>query len=146
METLLQLLSVLLLGAFELWAAVPAGMALGLSPILVWLATVAGAMVGIVVVVLAGERLRPWLIARLGRGRAREGGRVRRIWERYGVIGWGLVGPLLLGAPLSAALGVTLGAPRGRLLFWLGAGVVLWVTILTLAAVLGVEAVRGLGR
>ena len=146
METLLQFLSVFLLSSFELWAAVPAGIALGLSPLLVWLATVSGAMVGIVGVVLAGERLRPWLIARLGRGRAREGGRVRGIWERYGVIGWGLVGPLLLGAPLSAALGVALGAPRGRLVFWLGAGVVLWVTVLTLAAVLGVEAVRDLGR
>jgi hypothetical protein len=146
MQTLLQLLSVFLLSAFELYAAVPAGLALGLSPFLVWLATVAGALVSVVVVVLAGERLRPWLIARLGRGRAREGGRVRGIWERYGVIGWGLVGPLLLGAPLSAALGVALGAPRGRLLFWLGAGVGLWVTILTLAAVLGVGAVRNLGR
>ena len=77
MQTLLQLLSVFLLSAFEIYAAVPAGVALGLSPILVWLTTVAGALVCIVVVVLAGERLRPWLIARLGRGRAREGGRVR---------------------------------------------------------------------
>ena len=60
------------------------------------------------------------------------------------MIGWGLIGPLVLGAPLSAALGVALGAPRGRLLFWLGAGVVLWVTVLTVAAALGVEAVRNL--
>ena len=70
---------------------------------------------------------------------------MRRIWERYGVIGWGLIGPLVLGAPLSAALGVGLGAPRGRLIFWLAAGVMLWTTVLTLAAVLGVDAVRGLG-
>ena len=111
----------------ELWAAVPAGVALGLPPILVWLATVAGAPVCIVVV-LAGERLRAWLVSRLGRGRAREGGRLRSIWERYGVIGWGLLGP-----------------PRGRLLIWLGAGVALWTTILTVAAASGIEAVRDLG-
>ncbi len=145
METLLQLLGVAALSVFELWAAAPAGVAVGLPPILVWLATATGAILGIVVVVLAGEQLRTWLVSRVGRGRAKEGGRVRRVWERYGVIGWGLIGPLLLGAPLSAALGVGLGAPRGRLIFWLAAGVMLWTTVLTLAAVLGVDAVRGLG-
>jgi hypothetical protein len=108
METLLQLLGVFALSVVELWAAVPAGVALGLPPILVWLATVAGALVCIVVVLA--------------------GGRLRSIWERYGVIGWGL-----------------LGAPRGRLLIWLGAGVLLWTTILTVAAASGIEAVRDLG-
>ena len=145
METLLQLLGVFALSLVELWAAVPAGAALGLPPILVWLATVAGALLCIVVVVLAGERQRAWLVSRLGRGRAREGGRLRRIWERYGVIGWGLLGPLVLGAPLAAALGVGLGAPRRGLLLWLGAGVVLWTTILTVAVAVGVDAVRDLG-
>jgi hypothetical protein len=144
-DTLLQLLGVFALSVVELWAAVPAGVALGLPPILVWLATVAGALVCIFVVVLAGERLRAWLVERLGHGRAREGGRLRAIWERYGVIGWGLIGPLVLGAPLAAALGVGLGAPRDRLLIWLGAGVVLWTTVLTAAAVFGVDAIRDLG-
>jgi hypothetical protein len=144
-ETLLQLLGVFALSVVELWAAVPAGVALGLPPMLVWLATVAGALLCIVVVVLAGERLRGWLVSRLGRGRAREGGRLRAVWERYGVIGWGLLGPLVLGAPLAAAVGVGLGAPRGRLLIWLGAGAVLWTTVLTVAVTFGVDAVRDLG-
>jgi hypothetical protein len=144
-DTLLQLLGVFALSVVELWAAVPAGVALGLPPVFVWLATVTGATAGVVIVVLAGERLRTWLVERFGRGRVREGGRLRSIWERYGVIGWGLLGPLLLGAPLSAAVGVGLGAPRRRLLVWLGAGVVLWTTVLTVAAIFGVEAVRDLG-
>ena len=66
METLLQLLGVAALSVFELWAAAPAGVALGLPPILVWLATATGAILCIVVVVLAGERLRTWLVSRLG--------------------------------------------------------------------------------
>ena len=144
MSTLLELLGVLALGVVELWAAVPAGIALGLPPALVWLATLCGALVGIVVVVLAGERLRTWIVGHVGRGRAREGGPVRRVWERYGVVGWGLVGPLLVGAPLSAALAVSFGAPRRRLLLWLSAGVVLWTTVLTVAVVLGVDVVRDL--
>ncbi len=142
MSYLLQVLGVFALSVVELWAAVPAGLALGLSPVLVWLTTVAGAALGVAVVVLAGERARAWLVRRFGHGRGGEGGRLRSIWERYGVIGWGLLGPLLLGAPLAAALGVALGAPRSRLVVWLTAGVVLWTTVLTFAAALGVDAIR----
>ena len=69
---------------------------------------------------------------------------MRRLWDRYGVIGWGLVAPLLLGAPLAAAIGVALGAARRRLVFWLGVGAVVWTTVLTVAVTLGAEVVTGL--
>lgn len=141
MDTALQVLAVLAVAVVELWAAVPAGIAMGLPTPLVWVATVAGAWLGIAVVVTAGDRLRSWLVDRFGHGGAREGGRWRRLWDRYGVVGWGLLAPLLLGAPLAAAVGVALGAARGRLVFWLGAGAALWATVLTVAVALGADAV-----
>jgi hypothetical protein len=144
METVLQFLSVAAVAVVELWAAAPAGIAMGLPAPLVWLATLCGALLSIAVVVVAGDRLRAWLVGRFGHGVAREGGRMRRLWDRYGVIGWGLLAPLLLGAPLAAAAGVALGAARGRLLFWLGVGVTIWTTVLTLAVALGADAVTGL--
>ena len=125
----------------ELWAAVPTGVAMGLPAPLVWALTVSGSLVGVLLVVMAGERVRGWLLARFARGRAPEGGRLRRVWERYGVVGWGLLAPLVLGAPLAAALGVALGASRNRLLVWLSAGVVLWTSVLTVAVAFGVQAV-----
>jgi hypothetical protein len=141
---ILQLLSVAAIAVVELWAAVPAGIAMGLPAPLVWAATLCGALLGITVVVVAGDRLRTWLVDRFGHGGAREGGRLRRLWDRYGVIGWGLLAPLLLGAPLAAALGVALGAERGRLVVWLGVGAALWTTVLTVAVALGVDTVTGL--
>jgi hypothetical protein len=140
----LQFLSVVAIAIVELWAAVPAGIAMGLPAVLVWAATLCGALLGITVVVVAGDRLRTWLVARFGHGGAREGGRLRRLWDRYGVVGWGLLAPLLLGAPLAAAIGVALGAERGRLTVWLGAGAALWTTVLTVAVALGVDTVTGL--
>jgi len=137
----LQVLSVFAIGVVELWAAVPAGIAMGLPVPLVWAATFGGALTGIVVVAFAGDRLRTWLSARFGHGGARPGSRLRRVWDRYGVIGWGLSAPLLLGAPLATAIGVALGASRGRLVFWLGVGAALWTTVLTVAIALGEEAV-----
>ena len=144
MGAVAQFLSVVAIGVVELWAAVPAGIAMGLPAPLVWAATVCGALLGIAVVVVAGDRLRTWLVDRFGHGGAREGGRLRRVWDRYGVIGWGLLAPLLLGAPLAAAIGVALGAARGRLVLWLGVGAVMWTTVLTFAVVLGADVVTEL--
>ena len=141
MDAVLQLLGVAAIAVVELWAAVPAGLAMGLPAPLVWGATLAGAFLSIVVVVAAGDRLRTWLVERFGHGGAREGSRLRRLWDRYGVIGWGLLAPLLLGAPLAAAIGVALGAGRRRLVLWLGAGAAIWTTVLTLAVALGADAV-----
>jgi hypothetical protein len=144
MAVVLQFLSVVGIAVVELWAAVPAGLAMGLPAPLVWAATLLGALAGITVVVLAGDRLRAWLVHRFGRGGVQDGGRLRSVWDRYGVIGWGLLSPLLLGAPLAAAIGVALGATRRRLVFWLGVGAAVWTTALTLAVALGAAAVTDL--
>lgn len=141
MGAVLQVLAVAAIAFVELWAAVPAGIAMGLPAPLVAAATFCGALLGITVVVVAGDRMRSWLLRRLGHGSAREGGRLRKVWDRYGVIGWGLLAPLLLGAPLAAAVGVALGAARRRLVFWLGAGAAVWTVAFTVAVSLGVDAV-----
>lgn len=60
-----------------------------------------------------------------------------RIWEKYGVIGLGLASPLLTGAPLGAAIGISLGAPTGKLMWWMSIGIVIWSVILTAAVAYG---------
>ncbi|MEU3692816.1 hypothetical protein [Streptomyces narbonensis] len=67
------------------------------------------------------------------------GRRARRVFERYGVVGFGIVGPALFGTWGSSLLGAALGIPRWRLIRWLMAGVTLWCTVLLVAsdAVLG---------
>lgn len=140
MDTLLQVLAVAAIAVVSFYAAVPAGVALGLPAPLVWAAALAGALLGIAAIVLAGDRFRIWLLRRLGRGGVREGGRLRRVWDSYGVIGWGLLAPLLVGTGLAAAIGVALGAQRRRLVLWLGAGAALWTTVLAVAVALGVDA------
>ena len=133
-----RLLTVFALGAFELWAAIPAGLALKGNPVLVGVAAAAGAMMGALVVVVLGERLRQWLASRQ-RPVSTKGshGFIRRVWDRYGVIGLGLLAPISTGAPVAAALGLALGVPSGRLLFWIFVGVALWSTVFTLVGVLG---------
>ena len=131
-------LSVFFLAMLELWAAVPAGFALGLPALAVGLLSAGGSIVGVVVLAFAGGRLRAWLLAKRGNPAANREGRLYRVWERWGVPGLGLVGPLLLGAPLAALAGIALGAPRGRLVLWCSLGAALWTALFTAALALGV--------
>ncbi len=133
-----KLLTLFALGVAELWAAAPAGAAMGFDPLPVFAVAAAGAVSGGVVVVLLGERVKAWLERKKEREKLeKRRGLLYRVWLRYGVIGWGLLAPLLVGSPLGAALGLALGAPPRRLLPWLCAGSVLWSAVFSLLAALG---------
>lgn len=135
------------LGAVEIWAAFPAGLAFGLSPLVVGVVTAAGALGGVLVIVYPGDRLRSWVVQRYsGPGKSKSMNRATRLWERYGIIGVGLVAPLVVGVPLAAALGVALGAPRGRLVLCVGLIALVWCVVLTIASYLGLAGLHALRR
>ena len=142
MDVLPKVVSVFGLGAVELWAAVPAGFALGLHPMATGIVSAVGAITSGLAVALLGDRARAWLVARHGVPPDGGGhGTIRRIWDRYGVVGLGLLAPLLVGAPLGTALGLLLGAPVRRLLLWVSVGIVLWSALLTAAGALGLAGI-----
>jgi hypothetical protein len=143
---LLSLLAVFGLGTVELWAAIPAGLALKIHPVTTGSVAALGAVLGILAMGFMGERARLWLLRWARRNSGERHGRIARFWVRYGVIGLGLFGPLLVGAPLGTAVGISLGAPTGRLLFWMSLGAVLCSVVLTSAATLGLMGVESLIR
>jgi len=57
-----------------------------------------------------------------------------------------LLSPLVLGAPLGAAVGIGLGADRNRLLLWMAVGIVIWSIILTAAGLYGVLSFQSLNK
>jgi membrane protein DedA with SNARE-associated domain len=144
MELTIKLLTVIGLGVVELWAAIPTGFALQLHPATVGFTAALGAMIGALVVILLGDRLRGWLLRHHGSKANQKGkpGWIDQILQRYGVVGLGLAAPLLTGAPIGAALGLTLGIPANRLFLWLSVGIVFWSTVLTLAGVMGIAIFR----
>ena len=126
----------------EIWFAVPTGLALGLPAPVVWVMTAAGGITSVSTVVLTGGALRSWLVRRRGKDWPAMNGRIYGVWVRYGVPGWGLVSPLFMSPPMGTAVALMLGAPRRRLVGWMYAGVVLWVTILVVAAFVGIGLVH----
>ncbi len=142
MEILGHLLAVAGLGAVTLWAAIPVGLALGLGPWATGASAAVGAALGTLPVFLVGDRLRSRPPTRLANAAARHHGLMYRTWERCGVPGLGLLAPLLVGAPLGAAMAIILGSARGRLLFWTMLGIFLWSAGLTFVAALGLAALQ----
>jgi hypothetical protein len=141
----LKLLTVLALAAFHLWAAVPAGFVLKLHPLAVGSAGATGAILGTLAVVLCGARVRMWYAQHHAGDRERQSHpMVTRVWQRYGVVGLGLLAPWITGAPLGAALGLAFGASAGRLLLWTSIGAVLCAILLTLACALGLSGLESL--
>jgi len=133
-----KLLTLFVLGVAELWAAAPAGVAMRLAPFLVFAVAAAGAVSGGTAVILLGERVKAWLGRRQqGEKLEKQRGLLYRVWLKYGVVGWGLMAPLLVGSPLGAAFGLVLGAPTRRLLVWLAAGSVLWSAVFSALSALG---------
>lgn len=136
MELAGKFIAVASLGVLELWVAIPTGTAFKLHPLLNCLASGSGAIIGALAVILLGSRFRNWLLGKR-KGRKKEKGRIYRIWDKYGVIGLGMLAPLLTGAPLGAAIGISLGAPSKRLFIWMCAGIIVWTVMLTCISTCG---------
>jgi hypothetical protein len=121
----------------ELWFGIPLGLYLGLNPVIIAITAATGSILSAVLVATLGDGLRnSFLKWRYGDKIPRKG-RIYDIWKKYGIIGLGLLSPLLLGAPIGAALGIGLGAPKERLLLWMSIGIVIWSALLTAAGFYG---------
>jgi len=140
-KLLIKLTFVFILGAGELWVAIPAGIAIKLHPWMVALTSASGAALGSLTVIFLGARLRAWLLKEK-EPQDNPNGFIFKIWQRYGIIGLGLLAPLVTGAPLGAALGISMGAEPRKLLGWMVIGILLWTVILTLSAWLGFKMVK----
>lgn len=136
MELAAKIISVTSLGVVELWLAIPVGIALKFHPLLNGFASGFGSIMGATLVIFFGDRFRNWLLKKKEKKQNGKG-RIYKIWEKYGVVGLGLLSPLITGAPLGAAIGITLGAPPKRLLFWMSTGIVVWTIMLIIIGIYG---------
>ncbi len=141
MGLLLKLLSTAAAGALDVWVGIITGVALGLSPASSGAVSIASAVVGVTLVVVAGERLQRLIYRSRRLAKRRE--RVERVWKRYGIPGLALQAPLLTGPLLATVLALGLGAPPRLLLCWMLASVVFWGAALTGAAALGLSVFSG---
>jgi uncharacterized membrane protein len=135
---ILKLLCVAGLGILYFPSAVPSGIAMKLHPITAGLATLCGNETAVIIIFLVGLPLQAWVMRKLEKQVSKMyAGKIGHIWEKYGIIGLGLLAPILTGAPLGALLGLLLGADAKKFFFWVTLGVIMWTIAATMLFGLG---------
>ena len=135
----LEFLTVAALASFEIYAAIPAGFAFGLSPWRVFIASVIGGLSGVFIAAFLGDRIRRFF----GKNKQKEAkpktGLVYRIWNKYGIIGLGFLGTITVGAPASLAVGLGFKAPLQKMITWCCIGVITRCVLFTLVGYYGFQ-------
>ena len=138
---ILKILTVAGLATFEIYAAIPAGFAFGLSAWVIFFASVIGGLTGVFVAAFLGDKIRDF-VAKYKKPKVKEvktDTLAHRIWNKFGVIGLGFFGTFTVGAPISIAVGVGLNASLKRLIFWCCMGVIARCLVFTLAGHYGMK-------
>lgn len=145
----LGLLGVFLAGAtpfLEALIVVPVAIVLGLDPVITTVVAVAGNAVTIGLFALSSRTIMGWIQARRHRrGLSRYSASMQRgmdIFEKYGLWSMAVLGPLVIGTQLGAAIAVSLGVPTARASVIVIAATALWTI---LAAIFTVLIIGGVG-
>ncbi|SCG86478.1 small multi-drug export protein [Methanobacterium congolense] len=134
-------------GIVELWLAVPTGIALKLNPILIVVVSASSSILAVLIVAFLGDSIRNRFIAwRYGEDKKFETRRIHDVWNKYGVVGLGLLSPLLFGAPLGTAVGITFGVRKDNLILWMSLGIIIWSVGLTAAGIMGLMSFEALSK
>ena len=137
---LVKVLTVAALASFEIYAAIPAGFAFGLSPITIFLSTIAGGLAGVFVAAFLGNKIRQFFSKKREVKEAKpKTGIGYRIWNKYGIIGLGFLGTMTIGAPASIAIGIGFNASVQKLLTWCCIGVVVRCLLFTTIGYYGAQ-------
>lgn len=138
---MMKILTVAGLATFEIYAAIPTGFAMNLNAWVIFIATLAGGLTGVFVAAFLGDKIRSF-IQRYRKPKAAKPrtGFIYKIWDRFGVIGLGLLGTFTVGAPASIAVGVGLNVPLKKMILWCCLGVFARCAIFTLLGHFGKQA------
>lgn len=128
----IQWIGVLLLGAIpyvEAFLAIFAGTLAGINPWVVIPSALLGNMVSLLIFIAVGEQVNDWFVKkdRFSKGRQK----FIEKFNKYGVIGTSLLGPLLLPTQVLGLLMVTVTQTNPyRVILWLGISILLWSTLI----------------
>lgn len=135
-----KVLTVAGLASFEIYAAIPAGFAFGLSPFIIFFSTVAGGLAGVFVAAFLGDRIRKFFTKKkkseVEKPKTSLG---HLIWEKYGIIGLGFFGTMTIGAPASMAVGIGFNASIKKLITWCCMGVIVRCLLFTTIGHFGLQ-------
>ena len=133
-DFLIVMVTALISGGF----AIPLGFLLEMPALSVYVAAVAGSVLGMIIFAFVGGGLRSWVIGRMkDPEEAHE--RVSGLLGEWGTPGLGLIGPIFPGVTISVIAGLALGADRGELVRWMTLGIFALYAVYTVGLAILIE-------
>ena len=130
-----KLFIIYLAGLTGIFKAIPVGILLQAPPVWVALMTALGGLTAAAILYIIGEWVRQILEKRMSERRLeRKKRNTHRLLSKYGVMGLGIFGTLLLGLHMTIILGLFFVKAKKKLLMWTLAGILLWSSVVTVAA------------
>ncbi|MFB1080469.1 small multi-drug export protein [Jeotgalibacillus sp. JSM ZJ347] len=126
----------------EIALVVPLGILRGLSPFWVMVTGFAGNLLTVFLLIVLFQKVKEYLTKRNEKKQGKEGKRqtrARNIWNKYGLPGLSLLGPILIGTHIAAFIAMSLGADKTRVLIWQIVSIALWTLAFGYAAIFGID-------
>jgi membrane protein YqaA with SNARE-associated domain len=137
-----KILTVIGLATFEVYAAIPTGFMLHLSPWFIFLASITGGIIGVFVATFLGEKIEKF-ISKYRKPKVVDPNKkpslAHKLMEKYGLIGLGFLGTMTVGAPVSIAVGVGFNVPMHKLAAWCCVGVITRCALFTAIGYYGIK-------
>ncbi|MFD1030432.1 small multi-drug export protein [Metaplanococcus flavidus] len=127
---------------FEIALVIPLGIVWGLSPFWVMLVAFVGNMVTVLALIIGFDRFKIWYNKRQeakGKPENKKSERAKRIWNKYGLPGLAMLGPILIGTHIAAFIGMTLGATKKTTTVWLTISIAVWTLAFGILTALGFD-------
>ncbi|MGD7044184.1 small multi-drug export protein [Jeotgalibacillus proteolyticus] len=126
----------------EIALVIPLGIVRGHSPVLVMLTGFLGNMLTVVLLVVLFEQVKSYFAKRSKNDKPKRNKRQergRKIWNKYGLPGLALLGPILIGTHIAAFIGMSLGAQKSWTLLWLTISIGVWSLVFGIGTMLGFD-------
>jgi hypothetical protein len=118
----------------EAIAVVPAGIILGLDPVLTVVFAVVGNIITIAVFAYGGGAIRKWIISkRVAKGKEPEPTKfvkAQQAFDKYGIYGMAALGPILIGTQFAAAASVAAGVKPLKVTVLVSAAMLVWAAVI----------------
>ncbi len=127
---------------FEIALVIPLGIVWGLSPAWVMITAFAGNMLTVMLLIIGFDKFRIWYDKRQqkkGKEPSKKNDRAVRIWNKYGLPGLSLLGPILIGTHIAAFIGMTLGATKRNTTVWMIISIGVWTLAFGILTALGFD-------
>ena len=131
------LIGIFLAGAIpwmEAIAVVPSGILLGLNPVATVIAAIVGNALTIFLFAYLGSSIRSWIVKRrITKGKTGESPKFEKAlkaFDRYGIYGMAVLGPLIIGTQFAAAASVAAGVKPLRASVLVTISMILWAIVI----------------